>query len=75
MACHFMLNLGSAPYVGIQIADGDTHQTLGPGSRVTLAVDNTSKTATLSSGQQVVQHRPNGCRPNQGAMQLDFTYQ
>ncbi|RDL15129.1 fimbrial protein [Serratia fonticola] len=68
-------NLGSALYVGIQIADGNTHQTLGPGSRVTLAVDNTSKTATLSLVSRLYSTGQTGAGQIRGAMQLDFTYQ
>lgn len=68
-------SLGSAPNVGIQIADGNTRQTLGPGSRVTIAVDNTGNSATLALVSRLYSTGQVGAGQIRGAMQLDFTYQ
>lgn len=70
-------NLGSASNVGVQVVDGNTQQTLGPGSRVKVPVDNVSHNATLALASRVYGTGAGPVTAGQirAVMQLDFTYQ
>lgn len=70
-------NQGSASNVGIQVVDGNSKQTLGPGSRVEVPVDNVSQSATLALASRVYGTGAGPVTAGQirAVMQLDFTYQ
>ncbi|MFA3778401.1 fimbrial protein [Yersinia sp. 1652 StPb PI] len=69
------INTGSAPHVGIQIAEGQTQQILRPGSQVTVAVDSISKKVTIPLVSRLYSTGQISAGSVRGALQLNFTYQ